>query len=103
MLKQIADPLTAPFALLPPLSELPINPDGSHSRWRYNGQALLEHHMLQAKKLPVSDVLPTAGLLGQPQPGANCPAAPSLTRCKVGFSSLPAPPKLACTLPMPQN
>ena len=83
MLRQIADPLTAPFATLPPLSELPINPGGSHSRWRYNGQALLEHHMQQAKQLPVSDVLPTAGLLGQPQPGGKCPAAPSLNRSKV--------------------
>ena len=82
MLRQIADPLTAPFATLPPFSELPINHDGSHSHWRFNGQALLEHHIKQARKLPVSDVLPTAGLLGQPQPGSNCPAAPSFTRSK---------------------
>ena len=90
MLRQIADPLTAPFATLPPLSELPSNPDGPHSRWRYNGQALLEHHIQQAKKLPISDVLPTAGLLGQPLPGTDCPPAPSLSPSKVkifGFLS----------------
>ena len=89
MLRQIVDPLTAPFATLSPLSELPIDPDGSHSRWRYNGQALLEHHMQQIRKLPVSDALPTAGLLGQPLPGSDCPAAPSLTRSKVGCFKLP--------------
>lgn len=83
MLSQVFSPLTEPFARLPPISELPINPGGSQLGWRYNGQALLEHHMQQAKQLPVGDVLPTGGLLGQPPPGRECPAAPSLTRSKV--------------------
>lgn len=83
MLSQVFSPLTEPFARLPPLSELPINPGGSQSGWRYNGQALLEHHVQQAKQLPVGDVLPTGGLLGQPTPGRDCPAAPSVTRSKV--------------------
>ena len=84
LLSQVFSPLTEPFARLPPLSELPINPDGPQSGWRYNGQALLEHHIQQALQLPAGDVLPTGGLLGQPPPGRDCPAAPSLTRSKVG-------------------
>lgn len=84
MLRQITDPLTAPFAMLPPLSELPIEPNGPQSSWHHNGQALLEHHLQQARQLSASDVLPTGGLLGQPQPGSHYPAAPSLSRSKVG-------------------
>ena len=83
MLRQIAEPLAAPFAIPLPLSKLPINPDGSPSRPRYNGKALLELHVKQAKRLSVSDVVATAGLLGQPQPSSECPAAPYLSDSQV--------------------
>ena len=83
MLRQIAEPLAAPFAIPLPLSKLPFNPDGSPSRQRYNGKALLELHVKQAKGLSVSDVMATAGLLGQPQPSSECPAAPVLSGSQV--------------------
>ena len=97
MLRHITDPLTAPFATLPPLSELPIEPGGPHSSWHHNRQALLEHHLQQARQLPANDVLPTGGLLGQPQPGSHYPAAPSMSRSKVG--AFKPPVSLPVSLP----
>lgn len=86
MIRQLLDPLAAPFSMPAPLSALPIGANGT-PQWRYNGQALLEYHLKQARSAPQGQVLRTAGLLGQPQADTGCPVAPSLTRSQVRQSS----------------
>ena len=80
MLRQMAGPLALPFVIPPPLLG---TPNGSLTQPRFNGKALLEYHMEQARRLAANDVVATAGLLGQPQPSAECPAAPCLIRSQV--------------------